>query len=137
MKLKYPVYQPSLSGNEKKYVMECLDSTWISSKGKFINQFEERFSEFLDIKYSAAVSNGTVALHTALLALGIGQGDEVIVRSDDVPDPVAVRYGWAMNPVCNLYNREGLPASPFRTDDWPGITVNNKQFYYRRLSFHQ
>jgi len=79
MKLKYPVYQPSLSGNEKKYVMECLDSTWISSKGKFINQFEENFSEYLGIKYSAAVSNGTVALHAALLALGIGKGDEVIV----------------------------------------------------------
>jgi len=79
MKLKYPVYQPSLSGNEKKYVMECLDSTWISSKGKFINQFEESFSEYLGIKYSAAVSNGTVALHVALLALGIGKDDEVIV----------------------------------------------------------
>lgn len=79
MKLKYPVYQPSLSGNEKKYVMDCLDSTWISSKGKFINQFEESFSEYLDIKYSATVSNGTVALHLALLALGIGKGDEVIV----------------------------------------------------------
>ncbi len=79
MKIKYPVYQPSLSGNEKKYVMECLDSTWISSKGKFINRFEESFSEFLGIKYSAAVSNGTVALHAALLALGIGKGDEVIV----------------------------------------------------------
>ncbi len=79
MKLKYPVYQPSLSGNEKKYVMECLDSTWISSKGKFINQFEESFSKYLGIKYSAAVSNGTVALHAALLALGIGKGDEVIV----------------------------------------------------------
>ena len=79
MKLKYPVYQPSLHGNEKKYVMECLDSTWISSKGKFINQFEESFSEYLGIKYSAAVSNGTVALHAALLVLGIGKGDEVIV----------------------------------------------------------
>ncbi len=79
MKLKYPVYQPSLSGNEKKYVMECLDSTWISSKGKYINQFEENFSEYLGIKYSAAVSNGTVALHAALLALGIVKGDEVIV----------------------------------------------------------
>ncbi len=79
MKIKYPVYQPSLSGNEKKYVKECLDSTWISSKGKFINQFEENFSKYLGIKYSASVSNGTVALHAALLALGIGEGDEVIV----------------------------------------------------------
>ncbi len=79
MKYKYPVYQPAISGNEKKYVLECLDSTWISSKGKFINQFEKSFSEFLGVKYSASVSNGTVALHTALLALGIGPGDEVIV----------------------------------------------------------
>jgi perosamine synthetase len=79
MKIKYPVYQPALSGNEKKYVMECLDSSWISSKGKFINQFEEKFSQYLGIKYSASVSNGTVALHAALLALGIGKDDEVIV----------------------------------------------------------
>lgn len=50
-------------------------------------------------------------------------GDRIIVRSPDVPDPVAVRYAWADNPLCNLYNREGLPASPFRTDDWPGLTA--------------
>jgi len=39
---------------------------------------------------------------------------------------LAVRYAWADNPVCNLYNKAGLPASPFRTDTWPGVTVNNK-----------
>lgn len=49
-------------------------------------------------------------------------GDTVVAGSDQVPQPVAVRYGWANNPECNLYNREGLPASPFRTDGWPGIT---------------
>lgn len=49
-------------------------------------------------------------------------GDTVLVSSPQVAHPVAVRYGWAINPVCNLYNQEGLPASPFRTDDWPGIT---------------
>jgi sialate O-acetylesterase len=53
-------------------------------------------------------------------------GDAVVVSSPDVPDPVAVRYAWADNPVCNLYNEAGLPASPFRTDDWPGITVDNR-----------
>ena len=79
MSFKYPVYQPNLSGNEKKYVQECLDSTWISSKGKFIKQFEDNFSTFTGIKYSVAVSNGTVALHVALLAIGIGKDDEVIV----------------------------------------------------------
>ncbi len=79
MNYKYPVYQPNLNGNEKKYVNECLDSTWISSKGKFINQFEKQFSDFTGIRHSVAVSNGTVALHIALLALGVGKDDEVIV----------------------------------------------------------
>lgn len=77
--IKIPVYQPSFIGNEKKYVNECLDSTWISSKGKFIGQFEEGFAKYLDVKHATSVSNGTVALHLALVALGIGPGDEVIV----------------------------------------------------------
>ncbi len=49
-------------------------------------------------------------------------GGEVFVSSDKVKSPVAVRYGWAINPECNLFNKNGLPASPFRTDDWPGKT---------------
>jgi sialate O-acetylesterase len=49
--------------------------------------------------------------------------DLVEVSSDAVPDPVAVRYAWADNPVCNLYSRDGLPVTPFRTDDWPGVTA--------------
>ena len=53
-------------------------------------------------------------------------GGKVYVTSDKVKKPVAVRYGWAHNPLCNLYNKNGLPASPFRTDDWPGITAGNK-----------
>jgi sialate O-acetylesterase len=53
------------------------------------------------------------------------EGNEVVVHSAKVPFPVAVRYGWADNPACNLVNEAGLPASPFRTDDWPGTTINN------------
>jgi sialate O-acetylesterase len=51
------------------------------------------------------------------------EGDSVVVWSRDVPRPVAVRYAWADNPANNLYNGDGLPASPFRTDDWPGLTA--------------
>jgi len=81
MSIKIPIYQPSLDGNEKKYVNDCLDTTWISSKGKYINLFEEKFSEYIGIKHSTSVSNGTVALHLALVTLGISEGDEVIVPS--------------------------------------------------------
>jgi sialate O-acetylesterase len=52
--------------------------------------------------------------------------DRVEVWSDEVSDPVAVRYAWADNPVCNLYTRDGLPVTPFRTDDWPGVTADAK-----------
>jgi perosamine synthetase len=76
---RIPIYQPDLNGNEKKYVNECLDTSWISSRGRFVNEFEQKFAEFIDIDHAASVSNGTVALHLALLALGIGPGDEVIV----------------------------------------------------------
>jgi sialate O-acetylesterase len=53
------------------------------------------------------------------------KGADVIVHSRKVLCPVAVRYAWGDNPRCNLYNAAGLPASPFRTDDWPGCTINN------------
>lgn len=76
---KYPVYQPSLTGNETKYVNECLDSTWISSKGRFIGEFEKGFMSYIGARHAATVSNGTVAIHLALVALGIGPGAEVIV----------------------------------------------------------
>jgi perosamine synthetase len=81
MKIKIPVYQPELNWNEKLYVNECLDTTWISSKGRFINEFESKFADFVGVNYAASVSNGTVALHLAMIALGIGPGDEVIVPS--------------------------------------------------------
>ena len=77
--IKIPVYKPSLTGNERKYVNDCLDSTWISSKGKYIHEFETSFANYIGVKHATAVCNGTVALHLAMVALGIGPGDEVIV----------------------------------------------------------
>jgi perosamine synthetase len=75
----YPVYKPALHGNERKYVNHCIDSSWISSRGEYISRFEEGFAAFLELPAATAVANGTVALHLALHALGIGPGDEVIV----------------------------------------------------------
>jgi perosamine synthetase len=88
--IRIPVYQPSLSGNEKKYVNDCLDSTWIS-KGKYIEAFENSFAKFIGVQHAASVSNGTVAIHLALIALGIGPGDEVIVPS--------LTYIASVNPI--------------------------------------
>lgn len=70
---------PVLNGNEKTYVLDCLESTWISSTGKYIDQFEVAFAEFCGVQQALSCSNGTTALHLALIALGIGPGDEVIV----------------------------------------------------------
>lgn len=76
---KIPVYQPILRGNEKKYVNECLESSWISSKGSFVRRFEEAFAAYTGAPHAVSVCNGTAALHLALIALGIGVGDEVVV----------------------------------------------------------
>jgi perosamine synthetase len=74
-----PVAAPDLGGNEKAYVLDCLESTWISSSGKYLDRFEAGFAEFCGVRHAVACSNGTTALHLALVALGVGPGDEVIV----------------------------------------------------------
>lgn len=74
-----PVNEPLLEGNEKKYLIECIDSGWISSEGPFVKELEERFSKSVNRKYGIAVCNGTAALEAAVIALGIGKGDEVIL----------------------------------------------------------
>lgn len=74
-----PVSAPILDGREAQYVQECLSSTWISSQGRFIEDFEQAFAEFSGVQHAVATNNGTTALHLALVALGVGPGDEVIV----------------------------------------------------------
>jgi perosamine synthetase len=74
-----PVCEPYLNGNEIEYVNDCLTTGWISSSGKYVKEFEARFAEYCDSKYAVGVTNGTVAIHLALVAAGIGKGDEVII----------------------------------------------------------
>jgi len=77
--IKIPLYQPSLKGHERRYVSDCLESTWVSSIGEYIPRFEKAFAKFHDFKDATTVCNGTTALHVALLCLDIKTGDEVIV----------------------------------------------------------
>jgi len=74
-----PVNEPLLDGNEKQYLIECIDTGWISSEGPFIQKFEAAFAARVNRKHAIAVSNGSVALEAAIAALEIGAGDEVIL----------------------------------------------------------
>ncbi|MCL4367003.1 DegT/DnrJ/EryC1/StrS family aminotransferase [Patescibacteria group bacterium] len=88
-----PVSEPDLSGNERKYLAECVKSGWVSSQGPFVSKLEKMFSAYLGAKYTAAVSSGTAGLHLSMLTLGIGPGDEVIVPTLTFIATVnAVRY---------------------------------------------
>ena len=74
-----PVYQPYIQEEESKFLQDCLNTGWISSKGKYIDLFEKSFAKYLNAKYALTTSNGTVALHLALATIGIKEGDEVLV----------------------------------------------------------
>ncbi|MDG2521279.1 DegT/DnrJ/EryC1/StrS family aminotransferase [Caulobacter segnis] len=75
------VAAPVLDGREREYVNECLDTTWISSVGRFISEFEKAFADYCGVRHAIACNNGTTALHLALTALGLKAGEEVIVPS--------------------------------------------------------
>ncbi len=79
MKNFIPVNEPLLNGNEKKYLLECIDTGWISSEGPFVRQFEEQFANRVERQYGIAVANGSAALDIAVQALCLGPGDEVIL----------------------------------------------------------
>jgi len=76
-----PLSEPFISGNEWKYVKECLDSGWVSSVGSFVKKFADAFAEYIGAKHTIPVTNGTAALHVSLIALGLKADEEVIVPS--------------------------------------------------------
>jgi perosamine synthetase len=88
---RIPVAAPALVGREREYVLDCIDSTWISSSGRYLDRFEAAFAEFCGVRHAVSCCNGTVAVHLALLAHGVGPGDEVIVPT--------LTYVASANPV--------------------------------------
>lgn len=88
-----PLSIPNISGNEWKYVKECLDTGWVSSVGSYVDQFEQRVSEYVGTEFGVATVNGTAALHLSLLACGVRPNDEVIAPSFTFIAPVnAIKY---------------------------------------------
>ena len=74
-----PVCEPFITGKELEYIGDCLKTNWISSKGKYIEKFEDKFSHYCGCRYGVSTTSGTTALHLAIASLGISKGDEVIV----------------------------------------------------------
>lgn len=98
-----PLCIPEIGGNEWKYVKECIDTNWVSSVGSYVTLFEERFSQYVQSKKAVVTMNGTAAIQLALIALGIGEGDEVIVPSMTFISPVnAIKYVGAVPVFCDV-----------------------------------
>ncbi|MFK7777329.1 MAG: aminotransferase class I/II-fold pyridoxal phosphate-dependent enzyme, partial [Gimesia sp.] len=93
MRKQIPLSIPNISGNEWKYVKECLDTGWVSSVGSYVDQFEQQISEYVGTEYGVATVNGTAALHLSLLACGVQPEDEVIAPSFTFIAPInAIHY---------------------------------------------
>jgi len=107
-----PLHAPIFSGNEKKYLLETIDSTFVSSVGEFVNEFERKITQYTSIKYAIATVNGTAALHVALKLSGVEQDTEVITQSlTFVATCNAIRYCGA-KPVFVDVDRSTLGLSP-------------------------
>lgn len=128
-----PLHEPKFVGNEKAYVINCIDSTFVSSVGKYVDRFEQMMADYTGSKYAVATVNGTAALHIALKLVGVGQGDEVITQSlSFVATCNAISYCGA-KPVFVDIDRDTLGLSPdslrafltFETTLTPAGCINN------------
>ena len=114
---RIPVAEPALVGREREYVTDCLETNWISSAGRYVNDFEAAFAAFCGVEHALSCANGTVALHLALLAEGVGPGDEVIIPTlTYVATANCVRYCGA-TPVFIDSERESWNLDPTLFED--------------------
>jgi len=124
-----PLHEPRFSGNEKKYLNECIDSTFVSSVGKFVDEFENKIASYTGVKYAIATSNGTSALHISLLISGVESGDEVISQPlTFVATCNAISYCNAA-PVFIDVDKDTMGMSPVALESFlkTNTTVKNQQ----------
>lgn len=113
-----PLHEPEFKGNEQKYVADCIETGWVSSVGKYVDQFERMLAEFTGVKRAVAVVNGTAALHIALKIVGIQPNDEVLIPAlTFVATGNAVVYCGAV-PHFTDVSIETLGIDPFKLDDY-------------------
>ena len=124
-----PLHEPKFIGNEKKYLNECIDSTFVSSVGKFVDEFEEKIASYTGAKYAIATSNGTSALHISLILANVEQDDEVITQPlTFVATCNAISYCGA-KPLFIDVDRETMGLSPIALKEFleNNTTVKNQQ----------
>ncbi|OFY38956.1 MAG: aminotransferase DegT [Bacteroidetes bacterium GWF2_40_14] len=128
-----PLHEPRFNGNEKKYLHECIDTTFVSSVGKFVTRFEEMVAEFTGAKHAIAAVNGTAALHISLLLCDVKPDDEVITQAlTFVATANSIAYTGA-KPVFVDVDRDTMGLSPislksFLTENTTfknGLCINN------------
>ena len=124
-----PLHEPRFIGNEKKYLNECIDSSFVSSVGEFVDRFEEDISKFTNAKYTVATMNGTSALHISLLISGVESGHEVITQPlSFVASCNAISYCMA-KPIFVDVDKDTMGMSPLALESFlkENAIVKNQQ----------
>lgn len=113
-----PLHAPVFAGNEKKFLLDCIDTTYVSYVGKYVTQFEEMTAEYTGAKYAIATVNGTAALHVALLMAGVNKGDEVITQPlTFIATANAISYCGA-KPIFLDVDKDTMGLSPDALEDF-------------------
>jgi perosamine synthetase len=124
-----PLHEPNFIGNEKKYLNQCIDTTFVSSLGKFVDKFEKKISKYTSAKYAIATTNGTSALHISLILAGVEQGDEVITQPlNFIASCNAISYCKA-KPIFIDVDKDTMGLSPSALKSFleDNTTIKNKK----------
>lgn len=131
------LHEPQFNGNEKKYILDAIDSTFVSSVGKYVDQFEERIAEFTGASKAVACVNGTNALHLALVLSGVEKGDEVITQDlTFIATANAIVYCGA-DPIFLDVDRDVPGLSPVALENWLILNSEFREYKGKMVSYNK